>query len=229
MKYVALICARGGSKGLPGKNIKPLNGMPLIAWSIKIAQKIDKITRVNVSPDSPEIAKIARDNGAEVPFLRPDHLAKDDSPEWMVWRHTLDFLISQNYELDGLIIVPPTAPLRIQDDIYNCISEYEKGEVDSVITVTDAHRSPYFNMVKIDSNGFSSLVIPQSTKVFRRQDSPVIFDMTTVAYIVKPQFVFEKDGLFDGHVRSVYVPIERSIDIDTAFDFKIAELLINKK
>jgi len=223
---VALICARGGSKGLPGKNIKPLDGIPLISWSIKLAQKIDKISRVIVSTDSPEIVKIARDHGAEVPFLRPEYLAQDDSPEWLVWRHALDFLRSENYELDGLIIVPPTSPLRIEEDIYNCINEYEKGEVDTVITVTDAHRSPYFNMVKIDSKGYSSLVIPQSKKIFRRQDSPVIFDITTVAYIVRPQFVFDKNGVFDGNVSSVYIPIERSIDIDSSFDFKIAELLI---
>jgi len=230
LKYVALICARGGSKGLPHKNILPLNGLPLISWSIKLVQKMENISRVIVSTDSSKIAQIAKEDGAEVPFIRPEYLAKDDSPEWLVWRHALNFLKSENYEVDGLIIVPPTSPLRNQEDINNCINEFEKGSIDSVITVTEAQRSPYFNMVKIDSKGYSSLVIPpQSKKIIRRQDAPIIFDMTTVAYIVRPQFVFEKDGLFDGRVRSVFIPNKRSVDIDTLFDFKMAEFLINNE
>ena len=92
MKYIALICARGGSKGLPGKNIKPLNGTPLIGWSIKIAKKVERISRVIVSTDSEEIAKIAIEYGAEVPFMRPQELALDDSSEWLVWRHAINYL-----------------------------------------------------------------------------------------------------------------------------------------
>ena len=134
MKYVALICARGGSKGLPHKNILPLNGLPLISWSIKLVQKMENISRVIVSTDSSKIAQIAKEDGAEVPFIRPEYLAKDDSPEWLVWRHALNFLKSENYEVDGLIIVPPTSPLRNQEDINNCINEFEKGSIDSVIT-----------------------------------------------------------------------------------------------
>ncbi len=229
MKYVALICARGGSKGLPKKNILPLNGLPLISWSINLVKQMDNISRVIVSTDSSEIAQIAKEDGAEVPFIRPEYLAKDDSPEWLVWRHVLNFLKNENYEFDGLIILPTTSPLRSQEDINNCINEYEKGSIDSVITVTEAQRSPYFNMVKIDSKGYSSLVLPSKNKVFRRQDSPKVFNMTTVAYILRPKFVLESNNLFDGQVRSVYIPIERAIDIDTLLDFKFAEFLINDK
>ena len=108
MKYIVLICARGGSKGLPGKNIKPLNGIPLIGWSINIAKQIDRVSRIIVSTDSEEIAKVALKYGAEVPFMRPKDLAQDDSPEWLVWRHAIKYVEShegednQNQVKDGL-------------------------------------------------------------------------------------------------------------------------------
>jgi len=226
---VALVCARGGSKGLPGKNIRMLGGTPLIGWSIKCAKQISRISRTIVSTDSEEIAQIAKEQGAEVPFIRPSELSQDNSPEWLVWRHALDYLKAQQYEIDGLIIVPATAPLRNVQDINNCINDFEKGEIDVVITVSDAHRNPYFNMITVDNSGYSSLVIPQKKKVTRRQDAPSVFDMTTVAYVVRPQFVYDYNGVFDGKVRSVYIPPERALDIDTTFDFEIAEYLISRK
>jgi len=228
LKYVALICARGGSKGLPGKNIKLFNGIPLIAWSIMIAKQEKKISKIIVSTDSEEIALIAKKYGAEVPFLRPKELAKDDSPEWIVWRHSLNYLKSQQYEIDGLLVLPTTAPLRNLQDINNCLDEYEKGDVDIVITITDSHRNPYFNMVTLDKNRNSSLVIQQKNKVTTRQGAPEVYDVTTVAYVVKPQFVYDKNGIFDGKVRAVSIPKERAIDIDTQFDFDIAEYFSKK-
>ena len=229
MKYVALICVRGGSKGLPCKNTLPLGGIPLVGWSISLAKQVKEISRVIVSTDSEKIAQIAREHGAEVPFIRPSELAQDNSPEWLVWRHALDYLASQEYSIDGLIVLPATAPLREIQDIRNCINEFEKGEVDVVITVSDAHRNPNFNMVTVDDGGYSHLVIPQQKNIARRQDAPCIFDMTTVAYVARPQFVYEHDALFDGKVRSVYIPAERAIDIDTPLDFEIAEFLFSKK
>ena len=229
MKYIALICARGGSKSLPGKNIKPLNGVPLIGWSIMVAKQVERISRVIVSTDSEEIAKIALEYGAEVPFMRPNELAQDDSPEWLVWKHALDYLNNHNNGIDGLVVVPTTAPLRSKDDVNNCINEFEKGNVDVVITVSNAHRSPYFNMVKTNQNGFSSLVISSKEKITRRQEVPEVFDMTTLAYVAKPGFVLQNHGIFDGRVRCVHIPPERSLDIDTPLDFKIAECLVNNK
>ncbi|BHH82681.1 acylneuraminate cytidylyltransferase family protein [Desulforhopalus sp. 52FAK] len=225
-KYIALICAREGSKGIPGKNIKLLGGRPLIGWAIKKALEVERIERVIVSTDSEKIAEVAIGQGAEVPFLRPLEFAQDDSPEWEVWRHTLDFLANQQHEFDGLVVVPPTAPLRIAEDIDNCIDEFEKGNVDVIITVSDAHRSPYFNMVTKNENSFNSLVIPTIEKISRRQDAPEVFDMTTVAYVVRPQFIRERSGIFQGRVRSVHIPPERALDIDTPLDFKFAEYLV---
>jgi N-acylneuraminate cytidylyltransferase len=223
MKYIALICARGGSKGLPGKNIKLLNGIPLIAWSIKTAKKVNRISRIIVSTDSKEIAKVALEYGAEVPFMRPAELAQDKTPEWLVWQHALDYLEKHEPQpLAGLVNLPTTAPLRSHIDVEKCLDEYEAGGVDVVITVTESHRSPYFNMVTSDNNGYSSLVI-SGKRVHRRQDTPVVYDMTTVAYVAKPKFVQKGSGIFDGRVRSVKIPVERAIDIDTELDFRIAE------
>lgn len=227
MNIVALICARGGSKGLPGKNIRPLAGRPLLARAVDQARAVKRIGRVIVSTDSTEIATVAREAGAEVPFLRPAELARDNSPEWSVWRHALDCL--QEFDgayPDALIVLPATAPLRIAEDLERCLDEYEKGEVDVVVTVTDAHRSPYFNMVKTNADGTVGLVIPPEDSVFRRQDVPVVYDMTTVAYVARPEFVMTKNGLFEGRVRSVHIPAERALDIDTPLDFRIAECLI---
>jgi N-acylneuraminate cytidylyltransferase len=228
MRYVALICARGGSKGLKGKNIKLLGGVPLIGLSIMVAKKIDRISRVIVSTDSDIIADVAREYGAEVPFMRPKEMAQDDSSEWLVWRHALDYLKKQKYKIDGLVVLPTTAPLRIPQDVDRCIDDFEKGATDMVITVSDANRNPFFNMIKVDKEGYSSTVISPNNKIFRRQDAPKVFDMTTVAYVAKPEFVYDKEGVFDGKVRSVHISPERAIDIDTMFDFDIAEYLFLK-
>lgn len=228
MSVVAFIFARGGSKGLPGKNIRLLNGKPLIAWSIEHALNVKRIGRVIVSTDSEEIAKVAKQYGAEAPFLRPAELATDDSPEWLAWRHALNYLIGASGNLpDIMVSVPATAPLRNSIDIENCLDEYEKGGADAVITVTDAHRSPYFNMVKTNQDGSVGLVNPPESSITRRQDAPVVYDMTTVCYVLNPNFVMTQNSIFDGAVKSVYVPIERAIDIDSLVDFKLAEFILN--
>lgn len=226
MSLVALICARGGSKGLPGKNIKPLAGRPLIGWAIAHARAAGGIARVIVSTDSEDIAAVSRREGAEVPFMRPPELAQDNSPEWLVWRHALTFLKADMGQYpSALVVVPVTAPLRTPQDVEACIIEYQKGDADIVITASESHRSPYFNMIKLDPAGQASLVIAPEGKVVRRQDAPKVYDMTTVAYVARPEFVMTASGVFDGRVRAVIVPPERALDIDTPLDFQIAEFL----
>ncbi|MCQ8127922.1 acylneuraminate cytidylyltransferase family protein [Methylomonas rivi] len=228
MKTVAFIFARGGSKGLPGKNVRLLGGKPLIAWSIEQALAVERIGRVIVSTDSDEIAAVARQHGAEVPFMRPAELARDDSPEWLAWRHALNYLSDTAGGLpEAMVSLPATAPLRIPQDIENCLDEFQKGQADMVITVSEAHRSPYFNMVKTNSDGSVGLVIPPQSNITRRQDAPAVYDMTTVAYVADPAFVMTRNAVFDGRVRAVHVPVERAIDIDTLLDFQIAECLLN--
>ena len=230
MKAVAFIFSRGGSKGLPGKNIRPLNGKPLIAWSIEHALAVKRIDRVIVSTDSDEIAELARQYGAEVPFMRPAELAGDNSPEWLAWRHALNYLKESTGALpEAMVSVPTTAPLRLPIDIENCLDEYEKGNADMVITVTDAHRSPYFNMVKTNADGSVGLVNPTQSTIARRQDAPVVYDMATVCYVANPEFVMTHNSTFEGRVKAVHVPSERAIDIDTLLDFQIAECLLNIK
>jgi len=229
MKFVAFIFARGGSKGLPGKNTRHFAGKPMIAWAIEHALAVKRIQRVIVSTDSEEIAKVAREYGAEVPFMRPAELATDDSPEWLSWRHGLNFLKESSGEYpEAMVSLPATAPLRLTQDIENCLDEYEKGMADVVITVSDAHRSPYFNMVKINPDGTVGLVNPPKQLIARRQDVPIVYDMATVCYVSNPIFVMSNNGPFQGKVRAVNVPTERAIDIDTLMDFQIAEFLVKQ-
>jgi CMP-N-acetylneuraminic acid synthetase len=227
MRRVVFIFARGGSKGLPGKNIRMLAGKPLIAWSIEHALAVSRVDRVIVSTDSLEIAEVAKRYGADAPFLRPAELSEDDSPEWLAWRHALNYIRETEGVLpDAMLSVPATAPLRSPMDIEKCLDKFDEGNADVVITVTDAHRNPYFNMVKRRMDGSVELVNSPQSKIERRQDAPLVYDMTTVCYVARPEFVMTSDGIFDGRVDAVHIPIERSIDIDTLLDFRIAESLL---
>lgn len=227
MEIVALICARGGSKGLPGKNIRPLAGRPLIAWAVAQARAVPRIGRIIVSTDSAQIAAVAREAGAEVPFLRPAELARDDSPEWLSWRHALNYLKESGGRYpDALIVVPATAPLRAPADLERCLDEFEGGGADIVFTVTDARHNPYFSMVKLGADGGVSLAIPPEGSVFRRQDAPAVYGITPVAYVAAPEYVMTRTGLFEGSARIVHVPPERAVDVDTLLDFRLAEFLL---
>ena len=226
MKVIAFIFARGGSKGLPGKNTRLFKGKPLIAWAIEQALAVKQIDRVIVSTDSEEIAAVAKKYGAEVPFMRPTELSLDNSSEWMAWRHALNYIVNTSGALPEIMVsVPPTAPLRLPMDINKCIDEYKKGKADIVITTTDAHRSPYFNMVKINLDGTVDLVIPSESAINHRQNAPLVYGMTTICYVAKPEFVLTSQSIFEGQVRTVHVPINRAIDIDSLLDFQIAEYL----
>lgn len=230
MKAVAFIFARGGSKGLPGKNIRLLAGKPLIAWSIKQALAVNRVEQVIVSTDSPEIAAVALEYGAQVPFIRPAEYARDDSPEWLAWRHALNYFQETTGALPEVMVsVPATAPLRLSIDIESCLDLYEAGGADVVITVASAHRSPYFNMITKNSDDTVGLVIPPNSSITRRQDAPVVYDITTVCYVANPQFILNRNSIFEGRVKSALVPTERSIDIDTPYDFEIAEWLMEKR
>jgi CMP-N-acetylneuraminic acid synthetase len=230
LKAVAFIFARGGSKGLPRKNVRLLGGKPLIAWSIEHARAVQRIERVIVSTDCQEIADVARQYGAEVPFMRPKKLALDDSPEWLAWQHALNYLKeTEGFLPEVMVSVPTTAPLRAPIDINNCLDQYGRGNLDVVVTVTEAHSSPYFNMVKRNSDGTVCLVIPPVAAVTRRQGAPKVYDMTTVAYVINAEFVLNHESIFEGKVGMAEVPRERAIDIDTIIDFKMAEFYLSQQ
>ncbi len=229
MKTVAFIFARGGSKGLPGKNLRLLCGKPLIAYSIEQALQVHRIDRVIVSTDSQEIASTSLEFGAEVPFVRPSELASDDAPEWFSWKHGLEYLKTTSGGLpDAMVSLPATAPLRLPEDIEKCLDEFQSSTPDVVVTVTPSQRNPYFNMVKDNLDGSVSLVNSSPEVIHTRQNAPRLFDMTTVCYVANPEFILRNDSIFEGLVRKVIVPIERAIDIDTLLDFEIAEFLLKK-
>jgi N,N'-diacetyl-8-epilegionaminate cytidylyltransferase len=223
-KVYGFIFARGGSKGVPRKNIRPLGGKPLIAHAIETARACPSIDRIIVSTDDKEIADVARAFGAEVPFIRPEVLAQDSSPEWLAWRHAIQAV---GLDDSGIFVsIPTTAPLRSPLDVEATISEIASMRADICITVTPAASNPYFNMISVNASGCAELVIPPKPgTVARRQDAPKVFEMTTAAYAAAPSFVLREQSLFSGRVKTVVLPRERAIDIDTELDFEIAEFL----
>jgi len=224
MKSIAFIFARGGSKGLPNKNIKPLGGIPLIAHSILLAKEVKQIDEVFVSTDSQEIKEISLSYGSKV-IERPNELATDDSPEWLSWKHAISWLENQNISCDCFVSLPPTSPLRSKTDVVSCIEALKTGS-DMVISVTEAHRNPSFNMIYRNEDGLSWLIREGSFS--RRQDAPKVYDVTTVAYVSTPEFIMKNENIFAGKTHSVIIPKQRSIDIDDEIDFLIAETLYEK-
>jgi len=225
---VAFVFARGGSKGLPGKNLRPLGGKPLVARAIEVARASARIDRVVLSTDDARIAEVGRAHGAEVPFLRPAELADDAAPEWLAWRHALDALEAMPgaRPVDVFVSLSPTAPLRAVADVDRCIDTFLADDCDIVITVTPARRNPSFNMVVLEADGGAALAAQPKQPIHRRQSAPEVFDMTTVAYVARPDFVRTADNIFDGRVRAVVVPPERAVDIDTELDLRFAESLL---
>lgn len=225
---IAVIAARGGSKGVPRKNIRPLAGKPLIAHSIETALDSEWIDRVIVSTDDIEIAEVSQRYGAEVPFMRPEELARDDSPEWLTWQHAIRTLESVNGipNIDVFVSIPPTAPLRSVENVDACIRMLLESDADIVITVKPAERNPYFNMVTLVEGNDARLVMSPERPVHRRQDAPPVYDITTVAYAARPLFVLNATSMFEGKVKAVVVPVEGALDIDTELDFKFAEFML---
>jgi CMP-N-acetylneuraminic acid synthetase len=225
---VGLICARGGSKGVPRKNLRLLGGKPLIAHAIEAARGSRHIESVMVSTDDAEIADAARQWGADVPFIRPADLARDDSAEWLVWRHAVTTLAADpaRTPMRALVAVPTTSPFRTAEDVDRCIDLFLSSDADVVFAITEANRNPYFNMVRLRQDGQVDIVIRPDRPLHRRQDAPEVYDMTTAVYAVRPRFVLDRNGLFEGRARAVVIPRDRALDIDTEFDFKLAEFVL---
>ncbi len=224
MKIFGFIFARGGSKGLPGKNIMQLGGIPLVGRSVNAAKESGLIDRIFVSSDDPGITEVAQYYGAEAPFIRPTELAQDTSPEWDAWRHA----IGEVEDFDIFVSLPCTSPLRNGEDIKRCIELYLEGDCDMVVTTREADRHPSFNMVTLDKDGYASVAMPPKSTITRRQDAPKVYDMTTVAYVSSPQFIMSHNTTFEGRVKAVEIPAERAVDIDTELDFAFAEFLMER-
>lgn len=228
MKVVATICARGGSKGVPGKNTRLLGGKPLIVYTIDVARKCQSIDRVVVSTDDPEIARVAKASGAEVPFRRPKELALESAPKLPVIKHAVDYLESQeSYYPDIIVDLDPTSPLRTEADVEACIRMVRDEGADNVFSVTKARRNPYFNMVEI-VDGRVRLVKPLAQPVFSRQAAPEVYDMNASIYVWKREALMNNDSLFLERTRTYEMP-EWTIDIDSETDFEFVECILRKR
>ena len=226
MNIICVISARGGSKGVSGKNMRMLAGKPLIAWSILQAKNCKDISKVVVSTDSKEIADIALEYGAEVPFMRPDNLAIDEAGKWTVWQHALA-ACEKNYNtpVDIYVDLDCTSPLRTSLDISAAIEKFKASQADGLFTICEARKNPYFNMVEI-VNGKLQLSKEPEKKIVRRQDAPKVYEHVASIYVLQPKFIRSGTGLLSGNLVGFDIGQEKSLDIDTEFDFKLMELLM---
>ncbi len=231
MKILCTICARKGSRGVPNKNIKNLAGKPLIVHTIEQAISAPLIDSVIVSTDSKKIVAIAREAGAEAPFIRPKELATDTASKIPVIQHALRYCIEQMDITPDLVIdLDPTAPLRSQDDIKACLDcIINNKEIDAVITGFRSNKNPYFNMVEVQDDGFVKLS-KDSGRFTSRQTAPVVYAMNASIYIWRTQKLLESKHLFDNNIKIKLVEMsaERSMDIDSEIDFKFVEFLLKK-
>lgn len=222
-RIICVIPARGGSKGVPRKNIKELAGKPLIAYTIEQARQSQYIDRTIVSTDDEEIADIARKYKAEVPFMRPKYLAGDNAASVDVLVHLIDWVWEhEKYEFDILVMLHATAPLRSVSDIDNCIKMIVEKKSDNVFSVTDAHRNPYFNMVEVKQ---SKVALVNKGNFASRQNAPKVYDMNASVYVWWKNILKKKKSVFLKNSQVYIMPKERSIDIDDELDFRIAEFL----
>jgi N-acylneuraminate cytidylyltransferase len=229
MQTEAFIFARGGSKGVPGKNIRLLAGRPLIVHAIETALQTPGLNRVTVSTDDPAIAAVAREAGAEVPFMRPADLASDTAAEWLAWRHAIREVQALGRRFDTFVSVPAVCPLRASDDIAACLSRFSKGQDDIVLTVMPAQANPYYTMVELDAAGRPQICKKLSTPVSRRQDAPKVYTIVAACYVASVDFVLSANSIWDGRVGVVEIPPLRAVDIDTELDFQFAEFLMRQR
>lgn len=228
MKRVCTICARGGSKGVPNKNIRIVAGKPLLAYSILQAQESHLFDAVAVSSDSPAVLEVAAHYGVRYLIERPLFLANDTAPKLPAIRHCVKEVerITKT-QFDTIVDLDATSPLRSVFDIQQSVELLEEKEVSNVITAMPARRSPYFNMVEVEA-GKVKLAKTVNSPIVRRQDAPACFDMNASIYVWSYQGLFEKDTLFNEDTALYVMPEERSIDIDSELDLQFVEFLLNK-
>jgi len=218
---------------LPGKNIKKLLGKPLIAWTIEAAIRTPEIHRVVVSTDSEEIANVAKEYGAEVPFLRPDSLSGPKIGKFDVWKHALDSCEDYyNEKYDMYVDLDCTNPLRDAYDISNIINQLKEGMsrgVDVVFSVCEARKNPYFNMVEMDKDGALRMSKTLGPTIIRRQDAPSVFEHVASTYAMTPKHIRTKNHLLSGYAEGYDIGYEKSLDIDSEFDFILIEYLMQRK
>ena len=230
MRVLAIITARGGTKGLPRKNLRPIAGKPLIAWTIEHALEVaDQLHRIVVSTDDSEIAAIACQAGAEVPFIRPADLAKDETKSLLVVQHATEFVEAEDQmRMDWILLLQPTSPLRQADDIRNVLALAAEDRCDSVIAVEQVVNSHPMLLKTIQGDWVRPYgEVPQEG--VRRQDCyPDVYVNNGAIYLTRRDVVM-KQGLLMGVFALPYImPAERSLDIDTELEFRVAEAMMSQ-
>lgn len=228
-RILGLIPARGASKGLRHKNIRLLNGKPLIAWTIKEAKKSKYIDRIIVSTENRRIAQIAQKYGVEVPFLRPVNLASDKSGTLEVVLHAISFLEKEKMgEWGYVLLLQPTSPLRSHVDIDRAIKAFfSQKKADALVSIIPVNENPFW-MQTVNKKGFIQPLIKQKTMVTRRQDLPQAYLINGAIYICSTEVLKNKRTLIPENTGYFIMPRERSIDIDDQYDLAVAEMLIKK-
>ncbi len=223
MKILALIPARGGSKGIPRKNIKLLFGKPLIGWSIDAAQKSAFIDRVFVSTDDQEIASVANDLGAEVPFMRPKELAADDTPGIAPVMHAIDNLP----EFDWVLLLQPTSPLRTAEDIDGIVRFCIENDAPSAVSIYEVDKHPFLMYRQDETKRLQSL-IPDKPDIARRQDLPEVYALNGALYLARVDWLKEQQSLLGQETLGYVMSPESSADIDSSLDWAWVEFLMGQ-
>ena len=224
MKPLFVIPARGGSKGIPGKNIKPLGGKPLIAYSVEVARQLAPDSDICVSTDDPAIADVVREMGLEVPFMRPDYLATDNCGTYEVLLHAVKFFEKLGRRYDTMVLLQPTSPLRTADDVRRCLEAYTP-DVDMVVTVVEAASNPYYNCYETDADGFLHISKGDGSYV-RRQDAPKAWEYNGAVYVLNIDSLKQMPLSKFPRRRMVEMERSRSIDLDTPLDWMVAEAVV---
>ena len=225
-RFLALIPARGGSKGIPRKNIRMVGNKPLMVWTIESAFESDLISRTIVSTEDREIADIAQQYGAEVPCYRPDNLAEDTSDTLDAVLYTLDFLEqNEGYNPDYVVLLQPTSPLRRSDDIDAAIRFTIDRHADSVVSICEAKPHPLLSKT-LTKNGTLMDYIPGASDYSRRQDFPVAYSLNGALYINRISSLRKDRKFVLPNTYGFIMPEERSLDIDSLFDLFIADLIL---
>lgn len=228
--FVLGIFARGGSKGLPGKNLMSVAGKPLMELAVTSTQGLTFPSEIYCSTDSEDIAAEARKYGVRVPWLRPSHLAQDDSREWDSWVHLIRWLHTIEQFPDYLMTVPLTAPLRTSNDLQLCAEMANATKADVVFGIYESAKNPWFTMVTQDNESSKvELVIKPPKRINNRQEAPRCYDVAPTTFIIKCSFLLEAQSIYDGDTRGVLLPKENCVDIDTELDLKIADLLLSER
>lgn len=227
MNSLVIIPARGGSKGIPHKNIKPLNGKPLIYYTIDVARQIVAEENICVSTDDDAIIKCVEDYGLKVPFVRPQELSTDTAGTYEVLLHALDYYEKQGKKFDNIILLQNTSPFRTAVDVKESLKLYS-SEIDMVVSVKESSANPYYNCFEEDENGF--LKISKGDGSYkRRQDVPKAYVYNGAIYIINPESLKKMPlGKFSKRVKYVMDEIH-SVDLDNMIDWKFAEFLIKEK